>query len=113
MQERQVTVGRETFTLPSPFFTIATQNPIEQEGTYPLPEAQLDRFMFNIKVGYPSAEEEEQILTTTTRGETATVNKVLSARAHFERAKAGRQCRGQSVRDSLRIATGSRDTAQG
>ncbi len=60
MQERQVTVGRQTFALPDPFFTIATQNPIEQEGTYPLPEAQLDRFMFNIKVGYPSAEEEEQ-----------------------------------------------------
>jgi MoxR-like ATPase len=81
MQERQVTVGRETFKLPDPFFTIATQNPIEQEGTYPLPEAQLDRFMFNIRVGYPSAAEEEQILASTTRGETATVNKVLSARA--------------------------------
>ena len=81
MQERQVTVGRETYMLPDPFFTIATQNPIEQEGTYPLPEAQLDRFMFNIKVGYPTAEEEEKILTVTTRGEKATVNKVLSARA--------------------------------
>lgn len=81
MQERQVTVGRETYELPTPFFTIATQNPIEQEGTYPLPEAQLDRFMFNIRVGYPSAAEEEQILTTTTRGETATVNKVLSSKA--------------------------------
>ncbi len=81
MQVRQVTVGRETFPLPEPFFTIATQNPIEQEGTYPLPEAQLDRFMFNIKVDYPSAAEEEQILATTTRGETATVTKVLSSRA--------------------------------
>ena len=81
MQERQVTVGRDTMDLPQPFFCIATQNPIEQEGTYPLPEAQLDRFMFNIKVGYPTAEEEEQILTTTTRGETATVNKVLTSRA--------------------------------
>ena len=81
MQERQVTVGNDTKQLPSPFFTIATQNPIEQEGTYPLPEAQLDRFMFNIKVGYPSAAEEEQILTATTRGETPTVNKVLSSRA--------------------------------
>ncbi|MEM6689456.1 MAG: MoxR family ATPase [Planctomycetota bacterium] len=81
MQERQITVGRETMPLPNPFFTIATQNPIEQEGTYPLPEAQLDRFMFNIKIGYPSAEEEEQILTATTRGETITVNKVLSAKA--------------------------------
>ena len=81
MQERQVTVGRDTMDLPQPFFCIATQNPIEQEGTYPLPEAQLDRFMFNIKVGYPTAEEEEQILTTTTRGETASVNKVLTSRA--------------------------------
>ncbi len=81
MQERQVTVGRETYPLPTPFFTIATQNPIEQEGTYPLPEAQLDRFMFNIKVGYPSAEEEEKILTVTSRGESTKVNKVLSARA--------------------------------
>src|SRR5688572_10462614 len=54
MQEREVTVGQNTYTLPEPFFTIATQNPIEQEGTYPLPEAQLDRFMFNIKVDYPT-----------------------------------------------------------
>ena len=81
MQERQVTVGRQTFDIPEPFFTIATQNPIEQEGTYPLPEAQLDRFMFNIKVGYPSAEEEERILTLTARNEKAEVHKVLSARA--------------------------------
>ena len=81
MQEGQVTIGRETYPLPAPFFTIATQNPIEQEGTYPLPEAQLDRFMFNIKIDYPSASEEEQILTATTRGEKASVNKVLSARA--------------------------------
>ena len=53
-------VGRKTYALPDPFFTIATQNPIEQEGTYPLPEAQLDRFMFNIKIDYPTAEEEER-----------------------------------------------------
>ncbi len=81
MQEREVTVGRTTYDLPEPFFTIATQNPIEQEGTYPLPEAQLDRFMFNIKVGYPTAEEEEQILQTTTRNEKQEVNRVLSAKA--------------------------------
>ncbi len=81
MQEREITVGRNTYQLPDPFFAIATQNPIEQEGTYPLPEAQLDRFMFNIKVGYPSAEEEEKILLTTTRSEKAEVSKVLSARA--------------------------------
>ena len=81
MQEREVTVGRTTHTLSEPFFTIASQNPIEQEGTYPLPEAQLDRFMFNIKIGYPTAPEEEQILAATTRNETVEVNKVLSARA--------------------------------
>ncbi len=81
MQEREVTVGRQTYELPDPFFTIATQNPIDQEGTYPLPEAQLDRFMFNIKVGYPSAEEEERILSNTTRNEKVEVRKVLSARA--------------------------------
>jgi len=81
MQEREVTVGQTTYQLPDPFFTIATQNPIEQEGTYPLPEAQLDRFMFNIKVDYPSADEEERILEATTRQEKPEVRKVLSARA--------------------------------
>src|SRR5690242_6250788 len=81
MQEREVTVGQTTYTLPEPFFTIATQNPIEQEGTYPLPEAQLDRFMFNIKVDYPSLSEEELILSATTRNEKPEVRKVLSGRA--------------------------------
>ena len=81
MQEHEVTSGQETYNLPDPFFVIATQNPIEQEGTYPLPEAQLDRFMFNIKVDYPNVEEEEQILTTTTRGEKIDVRKVLSAKS--------------------------------
>jgi MoxR-like ATPase len=81
MQEREVTVGRQTYELPDPFFVIATQNPIEQEGTYPLPEAQLDRFMFNIKVGYPTADEEEKILAQTTRTEKIEVRKILSSRA--------------------------------
>jgi MoxR-like ATPase len=81
MQEREVTVGQKTYPLPEPFFTIATQNPIEQEGTYPLPEAQLDRFMFNVKVDYPSAAEEEQILAVTTRSEKVEVHKVLSGKA--------------------------------
>jgi MoxR-like ATPase len=81
MQERQVTVGQETYNLPDPFFVIATQNPIEQEGTYPLPEAQLDRFMFNIKVDYPSVEEEKRILATTTKDETQELGKVLSGKA--------------------------------
>ncbi|NQT38403.1 MAG: MoxR family ATPase, partial [Planctomycetes bacterium] len=81
MQEREVTVGQNTYSLPDPFFTIATQNPIEQEGTYPLPEAQLDRFMFSIKVDYPSADEEEQILSATTRDQKVDVRKVLSGKA--------------------------------
>jgi MoxR-like ATPase len=81
MQEREVTAGQSTYSLPNPFFTIATQNPIEQEGTYPLPEAQLDRFMFNIKVDYPSADEEEKILAATTRQEKPEISKVLSERA--------------------------------
>ncbi len=81
MQEREVTIGQETRGLPEPFFVIATQNPIEQEGTYPLPEAQLDRFMFDIRVGYPSLDEEEKILGATTKGETTELKKVLSGRA--------------------------------
>jgi MoxR-like ATPase len=80
MQEREVSVGQQTYVLPEPFFVIATQNPIEQEGTYPLPEAQLDRFMFNIKVNYPTRDEEERILASTTRGEKPDVRKVLSGR---------------------------------
>ncbi len=81
MQERQVTAGQQTYRLPEPFFVIATQNPIEQEGTYPLPEAQLDRFMFNIKVDYPSLDEEKRILAMTTRDEAPELTKVLSSKA--------------------------------
>jgi len=81
MQEREVTVGQDTMHLPDPFFVIATQNPIEQEGTYPLPEAQLDRFMFDIRVGYPSLDEEKKILLATTKGETPELKKVLSGKA--------------------------------
>lgn len=81
MQEREITVGVTTYPLPEPFFVIATQNPIEQEGTYPLPEAQLDRFMFNILVDYPSAAEEEQILISTSRNDSVEVNKVLQGKA--------------------------------
>jgi MoxR-like ATPase len=81
MQERQVSIGQETYALPDPFFVIATQNPIEQEGTYPLPEAQLDRFMFNVKVDYPSADEEKRILLTVTKDEQAELQKVLSGKA--------------------------------
>jgi MoxR-like ATPase len=80
MQEREVSVGQETYPLPDPFFVIATQNPIEQEGTYPLPEAQLDRFMFNIWVDYPSQKEEERILSSTTSGKRAEPRKILNDR---------------------------------
>ncbi|HEU0298920.1 MAG TPA: MoxR family ATPase [Longimicrobium sp.] len=79
MQEGRVTVGGEDLILPRPFFVLATQNPVEQEGTYPLPEAQLDRFMFDIRLDYPSAEEEVMILRATTGVEDAHVQPVLDA----------------------------------
>ena len=80
MQEKAVTVAGETYKLDAPFFVLATQNPIEQEGTYPLPEAQLDRFMFNLILDYPSFEEEMDIVKRTTSGESETVNKILSVK---------------------------------
>jgi MoxR-like ATPase len=80
MQERQVSAGTQTYDLPDPFFVIATQNPIEQEGTYPLPEAQLDRFMFNVWVDYPTIEQEQAILTATTQSEPPTLRTVLNDR---------------------------------
>src|ERR1043166_4901882 len=79
MQEHQVTAAGQTHLLPAPFFVLATQNPIEQEGTYPLPEAQLDRFMFELRVAYPSKEEEERIVETTTTDLAAQVQTVLTA----------------------------------
>ena len=79
MQEHQVTAAGKTFRLPDPFFVLATQNPIEQEGTYPLPEAQLDRFMLELRVGYPSRDEEERIVEQTTGALRATVKPVLDA----------------------------------
>jgi MoxR-like ATPase len=80
MQEKEVTAGGDTFGLDLPFFVLATQNPIELEGTYPLPEAQLDRFMFNIYVDYPSPEEEERIVATTTTGYLAELETVMGAK---------------------------------
>ncbi|MEM9479350.1 MAG: AAA family ATPase [Verrucomicrobiota bacterium] len=79
MQERHVTAGENTYPLPDPFFVLATQNPIEQEGTYPLPEAQLDRFLCQISVSYPSAFEEEQIVRFGSSGETPKIDPVLDA----------------------------------
>ncbi len=79
MQEHAVTVAGTTHALPAPFFVLATQNPIEQEGTYPLPEAQLDRFMFELRVDYPSRDEEETIVAATTGDTTAVIAPVLPA----------------------------------
>jgi len=79
MQEKAVTLGGKRYELGNPFFVLATQNPIEQEGTYPLPEAQLDRFMFNIWVDYPSYSEEVQIVKSTTFDKDITLNKILNA----------------------------------
>jgi MoxR-like ATPase len=80
MQEHKVTVGEQTYELDEPFFVMATQNPIEQEGTYPLPEAQLDRFMFNVTVDYPTADEESTIIKQVTGTYSADITPVLSGR---------------------------------
>jgi MoxR-like ATPase len=79
MQEHQVTIGNTTYPLPEPFFVMATQNPIEQEGTYPLPEAQIDRFMLKCKILHPSRDDERRIMTRFTRQQTVDVNPVISA----------------------------------
>lgn len=81
MQEHHITVGSTTYNLSEPFFVLATQNPIEQEGTYPLPEAQMDRFMFNIIVDYPSADEESQIITNVTSARKIKLDKILDGEA--------------------------------
>jgi len=91
MQERQVTVGGVRHPLDSPFFVLATQNPIEQEGTYPLPEAQQDRFMFKVFVGYPSYEEEAEIATKTTAEFNATVEAVVTGQEILELQKVVRR----------------------
>ncbi len=90
MQEYRVTAAGETHTLAPPFFVLATQNPLEQEGTYPLPEAQLDRFMFSVYVDYPSEAEEEIIAKVTTTAQKYTLNKVLNAQSIIELQKAVR-----------------------
>ena len=79
MQEKQVTIGDETFTLDKPFLVMATQNPVEQEGTYPLPEAQLDRFMFAINLDYPTFQEEVDVVKATTSDNKPTVSALFSA----------------------------------
>ncbi len=91
MQERQVTIGKETFTLPSPFLVLATQNPIEQEGTYPLPEAQVDRFMLKVVIGYPDLSEEKKIIRQNISGEKITVKPLLNPQEIIEARKVVRQ----------------------
>ncbi|KAA6331812.1 ATPase RavA [termite gut metagenome] len=91
MQERQVTIGNETFKLPEPFLVLATQNPIEQEGTYPLPEAQVDRFMLKVVIDYPKLEEEKLIIRQNIRGDSFDVKTILEAREIMEARKVVRQ----------------------
>jgi len=91
MQEQKITVAGRKYELSSPFFVLATQNPIEQEGTYPLPEAQLDRFMFSLNVVYPKFDEEVQILLSTTQNNSPQINKVVSAQQIIETQSALRE----------------------
>ena len=91
MQERQVTIGKQTFLLPEPFLVLATQNPIEQEGTYPLPEAQVDRFMLKVVIDYPKLEEEKLIIRQNINGEKFNVKPILKADEILEARKVVRQ----------------------
>ena len=91
MQERQVTIGKETFMLPEPFLVLATLNPIEQEGTYPLPEAQVDRFMLKVVIDYPKLEEEKLIIRQNINGEKFNVKPILKAEEIIEARKVVRQ----------------------
>uniref|UniRef100_UPI0025CF9E31 AAA family ATPase n=1 Tax=uncultured Bacteroides sp. TaxID=162156 RepID=UPI0025CF9E31 len=91
MQERQVTIGKETFPLPEPFLVLATQNPIEQEGTYPLPEAQVDRFMLKVVIDYPKMEEEKLIIRQNINGDKFNVKPILKAQEIIEARKVVRQ----------------------
>ena len=91
MQERQVTIGTETFPLPEPFLVLATQNPIEQEGTYPLPEAQVDRFMLKVVIDYPKMEEEKMIIRQNINGDKFNVKPILKADEILEARKVVRQ----------------------
>ncbi|RGX79410.1 AAA family ATPase [Bacteroides stercorirosoris] len=91
MQERQVTIGKQTFQLPEPFLVLATQNPIEQEGTYPLPEAQVDRFMLKVVIDYPKMEEEKLIIRQNINGEKFNVKPILKAEEIIEARKVVRQ----------------------
>jgi MoxR-like ATPase len=115
MQEKQVTAGGQTFNLPLPFFVLATQNPIELEGTYPLPEAQLDRFMFNVLVDYPSQAEEEKIVAMTTSAYEAKLERVLTADDILTLQKLIRRVpvADHVVRYAVRLARATRGGADG
>ena len=89
MQERQVTIGDETFKLEEPFLVLATQNPIEQEGTYPLPEAQVDRFMLKVVITYPQKEEERLIMRQNTGGALDRIQQVVDTESIFKCQKTG------------------------
>jgi len=112
MQERQVTIGRETFPAPDPFLVMATQNPIESEGTYPLPEAQLDRFMFKVLVGYPTATQEyvvvERMIGVPERPEAVIDTEALRG---FQRAADGVYVDPQIIEYAVRMAAATRDLA--
>jgi len=113
MQEKEVTAGGQTFRLALPFFVLATQNPIELEGTYPLPEAQLDRFMFNLRVDYPSQSEEEKIVATTTSSYEARLDRVLTGADILELQKLIRRVPATEhvVRYAVRLARATRGGA--
>jgi MoxR-like ATPase len=113
MQEKEVTASGQTFRLALPFFVLATQNPIELEGTYPLPEAQLDRFMFNVLVDYPTQVEEEKIVATTTSAYEATLHHVLSGEDILELQRLIRRVPASDhvVRYAVRLARATRPPA--
>jgi MoxR-like ATPase len=91
MQERQVTIGETTYKLPEPFLVMATQNPIEQEGTYPLPEAQVDRFMLKVVINYPKKEEEKQVIRQNISGESITIKPILTTQEILDSRKIVRE----------------------
>ena len=112
MQEYRVTAGGRTYNLDLPFFVLATQNPIEQEGTYPLPEAQLDRFMFHIGIDYPSFDEEIDVVQNSTSAYTPQLQRVLSAAKDFAPADSGAAGPGHPLGGWLRGAAGAGFTAK-
>ena len=111
MQERNITVGGTSYPLPSPFFVLATQNPIEQEGTYPLPEAQLDRFMFNVRLDYPTFDEEVLIVKQTTVNQSLEFDKVLNAEEilRFQEVIRRMPVPDNVVEYAVRLVTSTRD----